>query len=162
MPPSIAADVLLAPIADDMNHRVAAVCYRHRSLGPEFLLVRTWDGGWTFPKGMVDPGHTETEAAEIEAWEEAGAQGAIEPQPFTTYRADKDGTDSGTVRILVTAYLLEVQETRRPLEEHRDPQWFAPADAKGALAEGRSAFRALEFARVIDLAVRRISKRKSG
>ena len=149
------------PLSDDMQRRVAAVCYRRMQTGPEFLLVRTWDDAWTFPKGMVDAGHTEIEAAEMEAWEEAGAQGVIERQPFTTYRADKDGGYSGAVRILVTAFLLEVQETRQPMEEHRQPQWFTPEDAKNALARDRSAFRALEFARVIDLAVRRISKRKS-
>ena len=135
-------------------HRVAAVCFRRTPDGPEFLLVRTWDGAWTFPKGMIDPGMTETQAAEAEAWEEAGARGVINGQPLTTYLHATKKSASGEVR--VTAYLFEVRSAQPPPETHRKPRWFAPADAKKALAGGRGNARAREFARVIDLAVQQI------
>src|SRR5207244_2308926 len=38
--------------------QVAAVCYRIRGSGIEFLLVQTRGGRWTFPKGGVEPGLT--------------------------------------------------------------------------------------------------------
>ena len=34
---------------------------------------------WVLPKGQIDPGHTPAEAALVEAWEEAGLVGALEP-----------------------------------------------------------------------------------
>ena len=146
---------------EELHRRVAAVCYRRTPAGPEFLLVRTWDGAWTFPKGMIDPGHTETEAAELEAWEEAGVKGIIEPQPFTTYLAGKapGNSNSERMKIEVTAYLLDVRETQPPPEKFRKPKWFDPAAAQKALADGRSASRAREFDRVISLAVQKISAR---
>jgi 8-oxo-dGTP pyrophosphatase MutT (NUDIX family) len=140
---------------DELHRRVAAVCYRRTPDGPEFLLVRTWDGAWTFPKGMIDPGMTETQAAEAEAWEEAGARGAIAAQPFTAYLHATKKSSAGEVR--VSAYLLEVRTAQPPPETHRKPRWFAPPAAKKALAGGRGNSRAREFARVIDLALQKIT-----
>src|SRR5271169_2973372 len=73
--------------------QVAAVCYRLRGDGIEFLLVRTRGGGrWTFPKGSAEPGLTHAQAAALEAFEEAGVHGRIEEAPFAQYcrrRGDK-------------------------------------------------------------------------
>ena len=55
---------------------VAAVCYRLKDDEPEFLLVRTRSGRWTFPKGGVDGDATNAEAAAREAYEEAGVKGS--------------------------------------------------------------------------------------
>ena len=138
-----------------LHHRVAAVCYRRTPAGPEFLLVRTWDGEWTFPKGMVDPGMTDTQAAELEAWEEGGVRGEIAPQPFTDYiHAAKK---SAAAQVRVVAFLFEVLKSEPPPEIHRKPRWFAPRAAKRALAEGRGNKRAQQFERVIDLAIQEIT-----
>src|ERR1035441_4082761 len=64
---------------------VAAVCYRLKDDEPEFLLVRTRSGRWTFPKGGVDGDATNAEAAAREAYEEAGVKGRIEFHPFHWY-----------------------------------------------------------------------------
>ena len=37
------------------RQEVAAVCYRMRKRGIEFLLVQTRGGRWIFPKGGVNP-----------------------------------------------------------------------------------------------------------
>lgn len=139
----------------EVHRRVAAVCYRRTPCGLEFLLVRTWDGEWTFPKGMIDDGMTETKAAELEAWEEGGVRGEIEPQPFTDYI--QSVKKSSATEVHVNAYLFEVHSAEPPPETHRKPRWFAPAAAKQALAKGRSAVRAQQFDRVIDLATKKIS-----
>ena len=56
--------------------QVAAVCYRRRGPSVEFLLVNTNGGGkWTFPKGDPEPSLSHSQAAEREAWEEAGVRG---------------------------------------------------------------------------------------
>src|SRR5271169_2849535 len=65
--------------------QVAAVCYRIRRSGIEFLLVRTNSGHWTFPKGGTEPGLTHAQAAALEAFEEAGVHGRIEEVAFTRY-----------------------------------------------------------------------------
>ena len=64
---------------------VAAVCYRLKGDEPEFLLVRTRGGRWTFPKGGVDGDATYAEAAAREAYEEAGVEGRVELEAFHRY-----------------------------------------------------------------------------
>jgi 8-oxo-dGTP pyrophosphatase MutT (NUDIX family) len=44
---------------------------------------------WVVPKGQIDPGHTAVEAALVEAWEEAGLVGALDPDPLGTYAYEK-------------------------------------------------------------------------
>ncbi len=57
--------------------QVAAVCYRRRGLSVEFLLVNTNGGNkWTFPKGDPELSLSHCQAAEREAWEEAGVAAA--------------------------------------------------------------------------------------
>jgi len=57
--------------------QVAALCYRKGGEGTEVLLITTrGTGRWMLPKGWPMDGKTAAEAAEIEAWEEAGVQPA--------------------------------------------------------------------------------------
>ncbi len=44
---------------------------------------------WVIPKGQIDPGHTPGEAALIEAWEEAGLSGVLDPEPCGSYVYEK-------------------------------------------------------------------------
>lgn len=56
------------------------LCLREGPQGTEVLLVRTLDSGrWIIPKGWPMDGKSLAEAAEIEAWEEAGAIGDLQP-----------------------------------------------------------------------------------
>ena len=149
----------MSPRREDELRQVAAVCYRRAPQGPMFLLVRTFDGKWTFPKGQIDFGMSEVEAAENEAIEEAGVTGAIEHEPFAEYRYVKgNGKNSNGPEIVVGAFLLEVLDARPPLEDWRDPEWFEPQEAKRALAENRTERYAQELARVVDLAVERLGQ----
>src|SRR5882672_7445208 len=74
------------------SEQVAAVCYRVRKSGIEFLLVQTRGGRWTFPKGSAEPGLTHAQAAALEAFEEAGAHGRMEEASFTRYVRCKRGS----------------------------------------------------------------------
>lgn len=59
------------------NIQVAALCYRKGGNGKEVLLITTrGTGRWMLPKGWPMDGKTAAEAAEIEAWEEAGVEPA--------------------------------------------------------------------------------------
>jgi 8-oxo-dGTP pyrophosphatase MutT (NUDIX family) len=140
--------------------QVAAVCYRIRGTGVEFLLVRTRKGRWTFPKGGAESGLTYAQAAALEAFEEAGVHGRIEEASFARYRRGKranvqESTTAGTV---VHAYLCEVSRLGPPQEFDRNRTWFSPERAKWQLRESRSSENGEDLARIVDRAVVRIQR----
>jgi len=129
-------------------YQVAAVCYRRKGSQVEFLLVNTSSGRWTFPKGHVDPGMSESAAAAQEAREEAGAVGRIHDTHFQSYlHTSRDN------EYPIFAFLLKVEQRQEPLERFRKPSWFSPAEAKQRLSRMRHSKYAAELHRVIDSAV---------
>lgn len=132
--------------------QVAAVCYRVRGEGIEFLLVQTRGGRWTFPKGSAEPGLTHAQAAALEAFEEAGVHGRMEHAAFARYVRRKRGGKCSAV----LAHLCEVLRLSPPQESRRNPTWFSPEKAKRRLREDRSPEDGVELARVVDRAVTRI------
>src|SRR5579863_1017188 len=146
--------------------QVAAVCYRVRSSGIEFLLVRTGSGHWTFPKGSAEPGLTHAQAAALEAFEEAGVHGRMEEASFTHYvrrkRTGNSAARSAKKDIAIQAHLCEVLRLETPQEPNRDPAWFSAQKAKQRLSEDRTSDYAAELARVVDRAVSRIQRLRSG
>jgi 8-oxo-dGTP pyrophosphatase MutT (NUDIX family) len=140
--------------------QVAAVCYRRRASAVEFLLVNTNGGNkWTFPKGATAPSLSHSQAAEREAWEEAGVKGIIEPRHFHLYIHSKGvfWKPPGVQEFVVKAFLMEVEEIGPPLEEMRNPTWFSPDEARKILAKGREVKYAHELEAVIDRAVQHIA-----
>jgi 8-oxo-dGTP pyrophosphatase MutT (NUDIX family) len=142
--------------------QVAAVCYRVRSSGIEFLLVQTRGGRWTFPKGSAELGLTHAQAAALEAFEEAGVHGRMEEASFTRYvrhkRGGKSIPKSAKNELVVNAHLCEVLRLGAPQESGRNPSWFSIEKTKRRLREARTPEYAAEFARVVDSAVTRIQR----
>jgi 8-oxo-dGTP pyrophosphatase MutT (NUDIX family) len=145
--------------------QVAAVCFRIRSSGIEFLLVRTNSGHWTFPKGNAEPGLTHAQAAALEAFEEAGVHGRIEEAPFARYVRRKRGAmrSSSAERsvekeLAIQAHLCEVLRVEAPQERDRNPTWFPAEKAKRRLREDRTPDFGAELVRVVDRAVTRIRR----
>jgi 8-oxo-dGTP pyrophosphatase MutT (NUDIX family) len=140
--------------------QVAAICYRRQVADVEFLLVNTNGGGkWTFPKGAPEPGMSHSQAAEREAWEEAGARGHIEPRHFHLYLHSKGvfWKPPGVREFVVKAFLLEVERTEPSHEPLRNPTWFSADDARKTLAKGREVKYAREMQVVVDRALERLS-----
>lgn len=136
---------------------VAAVCYRVLRSEPEFLLVRTRSGLWTFPKGRVDHDASNSNAAAREAYEEAGVKGRVENTPFVSYlHCKRTRLRSGSQVVMVDAYLCEVSRLVPPQERYRDPTWFCAAKAKQRLKEYRTPEYAAEAIQVIDRAMENI------
>jgi 8-oxo-dGTP pyrophosphatase MutT (NUDIX family) len=135
---------------------VAAVCFRILSTGIEFLLVRTRQGRWTFPKGGVEPGLTPAQSAALEAHEEAGVHGRIEEIAFVRYKLRKSA-ENGTQDCL-SGYLCEVLHLGPAQEANRNPTWFSPQKTKRRLAQGRTEENAAELSRVVDRALARIQR----
>jgi 8-oxo-dGTP pyrophosphatase MutT (NUDIX family) len=139
---------------------VAAVCYRLRYGKLEFLLVRTRNGHWTFPKGAVDQDRSNADAAAREAYEEAGVTGWVEPTPFVSYLHRKPSQlRNGNGVVLVDAHLCEVKQLVPPQEQHRNPTWFSKSKAKRRLRKLRAPKYANEVLRVVDRATERILQR---
>ena len=136
--------------------QVAAVCYRRRGQSIDFLLVNTNGGGkWTFPKGTPEHAMSHSQAAEQEAWEEAGVRGKIEPRHFHLYLHSKGvfWKSPGVREFVVKAFLMEVEQTETSHEPERNPTWFSPEDAKKTLAKGREVKYAREMQAVVDRAL---------
>jgi len=151
------------PLADlrrlRSSEQVAAVCFRVRKNGIEFLLVQTRGGRWTFPKGNAEPRLTHAQAAALEAFEEAGVRGRMEELSFTRYvRRRRGEARDSSIQTVVNAHLCEVLRLDPPQEADRNPTWFSAEKAKRRLREDRAADFAAEFARVVDLAVGRIQR----
>ncbi len=143
--------------------QVAAVCYRHRGSSIEFLLVNTNGGSkWTFPKGDPEPEMSHSRAAEREAWEEAGARGAIEPRHFHTYIHSKGvfWKPPGVQEFVIKAFLMRVDRTKPAPEALRNPTWFSAEDARRILAKGREVKYARELQTVVDRALEQIPSAK--
>ena len=88
------ADVIMQ---GGMVEQVGAICFRTGLQGSiEVLLVTTRETGrWTIPKGWPIKGLKSHEAAEREAWEEAGVKGKARKSPlgyFTYLKTLDDGT----------------------------------------------------------------------
>jgi 8-oxo-dGTP pyrophosphatase MutT (NUDIX family) len=143
------------------SEQVAAVCFRARKGRIEFLLVRTRSDRWTFPKGSAEPGLTHSQAAALEAFEEAGVHGRIEDACFARYVRGKRNRARGSasgVDVVVDAHLCEVTWLEPPQESDRAPTWFSAEKAKRRLREERESNYGAELARIIDLAVIRIQR----
>jgi 8-oxo-dGTP pyrophosphatase MutT (NUDIX family) len=143
------------------REQAAAVCYRVGKRGVEFLLVQTRGGRWTFPKGGIEPGLTYAQSAALEAFEEAGVHGRIEVAAFARY-ARRVPSKSSNKFVLVHAYLCEVSRLGKPQEPKRNRTWFHPEKAKRRVQEGRATECGAELAAVVDRAVARVRRLRSG
>ena len=111
-------------IAKSLPLQVAAVCYRRRGAAVEFLLVNTNGGNkWTFPKGSPEARLSHSQSAELEAAEEAGALGTIEPRHFHLYIHSKGvfWQPGGVQEFVVKAFLMEIQRCGGPMSRSASP-----------------------------------------
>jgi 8-oxo-dGTP pyrophosphatase MutT (NUDIX family) len=141
--------------------QVAAVCYRRKGSGVEFLLVNSNGGNkWTFPKGSPETSMSHSRAAEKEAWEEAGVRGRIESRHFHLYLHAKGvfWKPPGVREFVVKSFLMEVLENGHPHESDRNPTWFLPENARKILAKGREVKYAKEIQSVIDRALAHLTQ----
>ena len=107
--------------------QAGAIPYRKRPDGAiEVLLVTATSGGWTIPKGLIDPGMTAPRMAEVEALEEAGAIGVCENTPIGAFDYDK-----WTKVCRVRVFPMPVDRVLESWagEDERDRAWFGLAES---------------------------------
>lgn len=82
---------------------------------------------WVVPKGWTMDGKKPWRAAEIEALEEAGAEGYIGSEALGTYRYNKELDDGHMVPVEVQLYPMMVARLRKRWKERRDRKrrWFS-------------------------------------
>jgi 8-oxo-dGTP pyrophosphatase MutT (NUDIX family) len=100
--------------------------------GVEVLLVTSRRSGrWTIPKGWPMPGKSLAEAAEQEAFEEAGVRGTLDPNPIGTFRHVKQKLVSGDFEVNIVVHPLWVDREFPEWPElgQRKRKWFSPKDA---------------------------------
>ena len=117
------------PVAPATLQQAAAIPI----LKGQVCLVTSRNGKrWVVPKGCLEPGKTSGEIALLEAWEEAGLVGVLQPDPVGTYLYDKNGI---TCHVLV--YLLHVTDVRDdyPEREFRERCWVSPTEAFARVEE---------------------------
>ncbi|MRU15070.1 NUDIX hydrolase [Roseovarius sp. A21] len=113
--------------------QVAALCVRDGQSGPEVLVVTSRGSGrWVIPKGWLMEGKTAAEAAQLEAWEEAGVKSAAcDGEPIGHYSYDKRLDDGYVTPVEVQVYRMTVTETADifPEARERNRRWISPSKA---------------------------------
>ena len=122
--------------------RAGALPFRRTSRGNELLLIRQRSQDvWSVPKGQLMTGRALHETAAIEAYEEAGVRGAINPAALGSYlhtkRSPKASFRPHVVEVVL--FLLEVEEVLNQWPEMtlRERGWFRPRDAIQLVAPGQ-------------------------
>ena len=106
-----------------------ALLWRPGEQGPEVVLVhRPRYDDWSLPKGKVDPGETDEEAALREVEEETGVRSTLGPELESTRYRDRKG------RLKQVRYwLMEPVDGKvpkfRPNNEIDDVRWCSANDA---------------------------------
>jgi 8-oxo-dGTP pyrophosphatase MutT (NUDIX family) len=81
---------------------------------------------WVIPKGQIDPGHSAGEAALVEAWEEAGLVGALDPEPVGSYVYEKLGRPH---HVLVYRMTVTAVHDQYPEAAARQREWVTADEA---------------------------------
>lgn len=112
--------------------QVGALCLRQGKSGQEVLLVKSSRGRWIIPKGWPMDGHTDAEAAKVEAWEEAGVKkGKVSKVPVGGYVTEKRFDDGRTVACHVDVFQIDVKEMTKsyPEADLRARKWMSSKKA---------------------------------
>lgn len=116
--------------------QVAALC-RDESTGCVLLVTSRGTGRWIVPKGWPMAGRSLAEAAQQEAWEEAGVRGTIEDRHIGSYRYDKVHARGFSVPVEVRVFAMRVENLADefPEADQRKRRWYCPDRAAELVAE---------------------------
>ena len=141
---TIKAD-LFAPLAVEAELRTqyGALCWRDGKEGVEVLLITSRDTGrWIIPKGWPMPGLAPEAAAAQEAWEEAGAEGVMNPLCVGRFGYQKCFSDTASVPCAVAVYGMRVEGLAKSFPEmtERRRKWFPVDEAATLVADLERSF----------------------
>ncbi|MCO6422316.1 NUDIX domain-containing protein [Sinorhizobium meliloti] len=134
----------LAPHASTLTeggavHQIGAICYRTNEMGAvEVLLITTRASGrWTIPKGWPIKNLKPHQAAEREAWEEAGVAGKANKRALGYFTYLKTLDDGHKTASIVEVFRLKVDELHHKFPERgeREVAWLSPVEAARRVQE---------------------------
>lgn len=122
----------------DVRTQFGALCWR--MLGDEvqvMLVTSRRRKRWILPKGWPMDGATPAEAAELEAWEEGGVTGHVEPICLGIFSYVKELTDSEQLPCVVAVFPVRVkkQHAEWPEQKQRRRKWMSLKEAAKAVEE---------------------------
>ena len=125
---------------ESFEHQIAALPFRQRRGRVGVLLVTSRETKrWVIPKGWPMDGRTDYNAAKIEAFEEAGAEGRIGTTSIGAFEYSKRLKDGACKSCRVAVYPLNVSGLARkwPEQNERVRRWFSAEDAAELVAEAQ-------------------------
>ena len=121
-----------------MEFSAGGVVYRRSVDGKiEIAFIRYEKGGWSFPKGHIEPGESNEVAAARESKEELGLENLVQKGFLGTIDItfkDKYNTPGALIKKRIYYFLFETTDivTKLPQEDYiKEVQWF-PLDAARA------------------------------
>lgn len=114
-----------------------AILFRRTPEGPEFLLITSRrTKRWIFPKGEPMVLKSGPACAAQEAYEEAGVEGRVGPEPVGCYQTVKERYDP-PLRIDVEMFPLEVETVHEDWPERGTRQrcWASRTEACGLIQD---------------------------
>ena len=118
--------------------QVGALCLRKNRGQTEVLLISSLGTGrWIIPKGWPMRGKSLAAAAQQEAWEEAGVNGAIQPKSIGCYHYMKERDNGLAIYCEVQVFVLTVKRLREdhPEAGRRKLRWVSPEEAAALVGE---------------------------
>jgi 8-oxo-dGTP pyrophosphatase MutT (NUDIX family) len=124
----------------EFRQQYAALCYRESADrdGIEVLVITSRDSGrWVIPKGWPMKRKKPHQAAEIEAFQEAGVHGRARKKPIGRYTYLKWLANGDVAPCVVEVYEIEVIEVAADYKERgqRIPEWVSPDEAARRVRE---------------------------
>lgn len=130
----------IAPLdeAKVLTEQYGAICWRMHRGKVEVLLISSRDTGrWVIPKGWPMEKRSPSEAAQQEAWEEAGVRGDISDTAIGVFTYVKLLTPKSSRECVVKVFALRVSELldKFPERKERRRKWFTAGKAARMVLE---------------------------
>lgn len=126
-------DIFHGQFDDEAKQQYGALPWRKGAGGrlQVLLITSRRRGRWIVPKGWPMADRQPCLVAAMEAFEEAGVIGEVEPNPIGRYDYMKEGGDGSSQRVCVTLFGLSVVGTLTnwPERGQRKRRWFGLAEA---------------------------------
>ena len=122
----------------DVSTQFGALCYRVKNDKVQILLITSrGTGRWIIPKGWPMNETTPSEAAQQEAWEEAGVKGEAIPVCLGIYSYQKNVGENDDLPCVVATFPIKVKKLAKdyPEADERDRKWFSPKEAASLVDE---------------------------
>lgn len=122
----------------DVRTQFGALCWRRNKDDLQVLLITSRrTKRWILPKGWPMDGATPIEAAQTEAWEEAGVTGKATPVCLGIYSYSKELEAKTRLPCIVAVFPLKVTKSEKswPEAKERKRKWFSLKKAASLVDE---------------------------